>query len=176
MTAVIDTAYNPHREFTPITEAELDRWITELNSGDHNQTDGQLREVQDHWDGDTYVSTPAYCCLGLKCEIEGFDLDATWRIWEAWDGEKRTLTYGEHGGLDGGDPHDLGADEYTGPLPAPLTGLSYRTRSALARANDGGSHTFADIAAALNLYRSDLLAGRDLGFDGVDLVVMEGHL
>lgn len=152
--------------FTPITEAELDRWIIELNSGEHKQVNGQLRDTLTEWSGeagDYEEAGVGYCCLGLKCEIDGFDLDGVWRVWEDYRGVTQSLTYAEHGGLDEADENGPAYEGDRGPLPTPLRGLSYRTRSALASANDGG-HTFAEIAAALNLYRADLLAGRDLEY------------
>lgn len=135
----------------PLTADELDRWIAELESGNHKQAMGQLRRGTDYDDGARY----GYCCLGLKCQIAGFDLDATFDTYEDYNGNEIHEPFYTHPGTTVGK----------GGTPEPLHSLSYKTRSALASANDTG-YTFADIAGVLRRFRDDLLAGRSLQYGG----------
>lgn len=135
----------------PMTADEFDRWVAALESGEHKQAMGQLRRERDYDDGTRY----GYCCLGLKCQIEGFDLDATFDTYEDFYGNEVHEPYFTHPGTTVGK----------GDTPDPLHSLSYKTRSALASANDTG-HTFADIASVLRRFRDDLLAGRSLEYGG----------
>lgn len=139
--------------FTPMTEAELDAWIVELLHGGRTQVKSQLRKtVVNYETGNT--EGVGYCCLGVRCDMAGFDLDATYLSVEGdeWSEDVFAPFY-EHGG-DTTDPN----------LPEPLHNLSERTRRALAAANDSGNHTFADIAHALNLHREVILTGGDLDY------------
>lgn len=124
--------------FTPITGEELDRWIGALLSSEYKQGYGRLR------DGG------GYCCLGVKCHVDGFDLDGFSVQWQT--------TWAETGGI----LEEISAEGYVGVIPAPLSGLTRLTRAALADANDQGLG-FEVIAAALVEHRQALLEGLDLG-------------
>lgn len=132
-----------------ITEQELDNWIDALRSGEFAQAQGSLRKTMDMEDG-----AFGYCCLGLKCQIDGFDLDSTYQE-ENWDDTLGQHLFADSSGL--GDGVNV---------PEPIEGLSVATRMSLADANDAieGHHTFEMIADALDRNRLHLLAGGDLNF------------
>lgn len=138
--------------FTPMTEAELDAWIVELLHGGREQVTSQLRKsIVNYVTGDT--TGFGYCCLGVRCDMVGFDLDSTYLSTPGDEWSEDVFTpFAEHGG----DTEDEN-------LPEPLRSLSVKTRRALAEANDEG-HTFADIAHALNLHREVILTGGDLDY------------
>ena len=149
---------------TPITEAELDAWIIELDTAGRQQVSGQLRDTFLVEDANGVERTEVgFCCLGVKCDMDPtFNLDSVVKVFESPSSGKSVEVYAyENGGVDSEEVWE------------PLKGLSYLTRNALANANDGG-HSFKDIAAALNLHRATLLTGGDLHWDGMELTVGTG--
>jgi len=137
----------------PLEADELDRWIAGLESGEHEQATGQLRSAHTDLETGKY----GYCCLGLKCQIDGLDLDATASTSEDVDGYQALDYFYEHSGT----------TVYPSETPEALHGLSHKTRASLAMANDDKQfpHSFTDIAGVLRRFRDDLLAGRSLDWD-----------
>lgn len=129
-----------------ITAAEFDIWVEGLESGEYKQAQGKLRGAATDDSGDA-----GYCCLGLKCEIDGFDLETVIPGVSEWDKDRSFPAE-----LAGGN----NSDEYTSAHLPPLAGLSESLRSSLAEANDEGQ-TFAQIAAMLRANREDILAGHE---------------
>jgi hypothetical protein len=57
-----------------MSNESFDRWVEALRSGKYEQGKGQLK-----------TAGGAFCCLGLFCELEGFDLAAPWKDeWVNW--------------------------------------------------------------------------------------------
>ena len=126
-------------------------WIEALESGEYEQTTGQLRyQYEDQ--------KPAFCCLGVLCEVavkDGLDIE--------FDPEKDS--YDEYtaflpgkvqkwAGLGSGEHGDDWDD--SGQLPTPVrytlgTGEyeDHGTATTLLSLNDGANYTFAQIAKVI---------------------------
>lgn len=135
---------------TTITATEFDAWIEGLESDEHKQAHGQLRGSAIDASGEI-----GFCCLGLKCEIDGFDLETIIPVdalHVPYDERNATIPAAEAGGTS--------EDGYTAANLPPLAGLPQSLRSALAEANDDGK-SFAQIAGFLRTFRDDILAGHE---------------
>jgi hypothetical protein len=90
-----------------------DRWVAALRSGEYEQGMDQLKD------------NDKFCCLGVLCDVVGFDLDSH-------DGQGGTWAFAT--GID-----------WSGEPPILLDLLEQPVRNKLANMNDNGS-TFTEIA------------------------------
>lgn len=128
----------------PLTEEQFNKWIEELESGEHDQCTGSLRENIE--ERTNYTADPrravGYCCLGLAAEkVLGW-------------------TYRSAGMFEYTDSESGLKQTTCGVLPDHV--INQEVQRALATMNDGGdvmdangnletsrSHTFAEIAETL---------------------------
>lgn len=93
-----------------LTQEEKDKWLVALRSGQYKQTKGILKLKEDG-------KEPAYCCLGVLCEVIGFKSVSS-----------GTIKYTNH------DPYPAYA-----LLPGPI-------QETLCTQNDSNAHNFMEIA------------------------------
>lgn len=117
-------------------------WTTALRSGEYEQTSGRL--MNDH------EESPAYCCLGVLCDLSKTDLHKSWRFGAAnvdyatFDGESTMVPKSvlDWAGMDPesnfNEDDDTPADEY-----------SPEEFNELANMNDSGAN-FEEIAKWIN--------------------------
>jgi len=108
-------------------------WVAALRSGKYAQTTGQLKDVE--------ANGPAYCCLGVLCDIVGAKWDEDGRATYK-DGESSGLlprTVAKAVGFDADDDY-ANCQEVD---PCVWMGQEKMTLSEL---NDSGDYTFAQIA------------------------------